>query len=274
MRFSRMRIAICVKQVPDTAQVEIDPETRTLRREGVESILNPLDTFAVEEGLRIREAMGGEITAVSMGPPQSESVLREVMAMGVDHAVLVSGKEFAGSDTWATSLAIARTLEGCGPWDIILCGKQAVDGDTAHVGPELAAHLGIPQVTFVRTVLELNPNSAVVERLTESGTQEVVTPLPALLTVLKDLNEPRWPNMAELYRARFAPVRQFRLADLNLEGSEVGLEGSPTRVIDMFSPETERDGLIFDEDYEEGFERLLCHLDENGVINFSGDDSL
>lgn len=261
-----MRIAVCIKQVPDTTKVEIDAETHTLRRAGIESVLNPLDTYAVEQALRIRESLGGEVIAVTMGPPQAEAVLREAMALGTDGGIMVCGGEFAGSDTLATSLALSRALLACGPWDIILCGKQAIDGDTAHVGPELAAHLALPQVTFVRAVREITPCRAVVERLTDTGTEVVATPLPALLTVLKDLNEPRLPNLEDLYRARFSSVPRYRAADLGLEDGQVGLEGSPTRVIDMFSPKTDRKGILFDENYREGFAELLRHAGGRGLL--------
>ncbi len=262
-----MRIAVCVKQIPDTTKVEIDPQTRTLRREGVESILNPLDVFAVEQALRFRQEYGGEITALTMGPPQAETMLRGVLAFGVDHALLVCGREFAGSDTWATSLALARTLQSRGPWDIILCGKQAIDGDTAHVGPELAAHLGLPQVTFVKDVLEITPSAAVVERLTDAGSEVLSTPLPAVLTVLKALNEPRWPNLKDLYRARFASIEIIGAGELDLNAGQVGLEGSPTRVVDMFSPESGRKGKMFDENFQEGLDQLLRHLDSAGMLD-------
>jgi len=255
-----MRIAICVKQVPDTTKVEIDPETKTLRREGIESVINPLDVFAVEQALRIGEEQGAEVTAVTMGPPQAQEMLRGVLAYGVDRAVLICGREFAGSDTWATSLALARALQIDGPFDLILCGKQAIDGDTAHVGPEIAAHMELPQVTFVRAFNELKPASAVVERLTDGGVEVLSIPLPAVLTILKDAGEPRLPNLDDLFRARFSPVKRLNAVKLGLQCGRVGLEGSPTRVIDMFSPEIRREGSMFEENYEEGFEKLIRRL--------------
>ncbi len=261
-----MRIAACIKQVPETTTVEIDPETHTLKREGIESILNPLDVFAVEQALRFRESMGGGVTVLTMGPPQAEAILRQAIALGADGGVIVSGPEFAGSDTWATSLALARALQTTGPWDVILCGKQAIDGDTAHVGPEMAAHLGLPHVAFVRGIVEISDDSAIVERLTDTGTEILRTPLPALLTVLKDLNEPRLPNLADLYRARFAHIEKLDAARLNLDNGQVGLEGSPTRVVNMFSPESEREGRIFDENTGEGIETLLQHLVAAGLL--------
>ena len=261
-----MHIIVCVKQVPDTTRVEVDPETKTLKREGVESVLNPLDTFAVEEALAIRERLGGTVTALTLGPPQAETMLRQVMALGVDEAVLVSGREFAGSDTWATSYALARAAGTLGDYDLILCGKQAVDGDTAHVGPEIAVHLDLPQATYVRDVGEISRETVVVERLTDEGTQRVRLPLPAVLTVVKDLNEPRLPNLEDLCRGRFADLQTLDAADIKADIREIGLDGSPTRVVEIFSPSSERAGKIFEDDLPGGMQEVVDFLDEEGVL--------
>ncbi len=261
-----MKVAVCVKQVPDTTRVEIDPETHTLRREGIESVLNPLDTFAIEQALRIRETHNAQVTALTMGPPQAENTLRQALAYGVDKAMLICGKEFAGSDTWATSLALAHALETHGPFDLILCGKQAIDGDTAHVGPETAAHLGLPQVTFVRAIRDVTPSSAIVERVSDRGVEIIHTALPAVLTVLKDAGEPRLPNLKDLYKSRFSKIRRLNSNQIGLATNQVGLEGSPTRVVDMFSPKSERKGSIFEKDCEGGIDKLLQHLERTGVL--------
>lgn len=260
-----MHTIVCVKQVPDTTRVEVDPETKTLRREGVESVLNPLDAFAVEEALRIRERLGGNVTALTLGPPQAETMLREVLALGVDDAVLVSGRAFAGSDTWATSYALARAIETLGDYDLILCGKQAVDGDTAHVGPELAVHLEVPQATYVRAVPEVTETAVTVERLTDDGYQTLRVPLPAVLTTVKDLNEPRLPNLEDLYRGRFAELRTLSPEEIGADPREIGLDGSPTRVVEIFSPTSERAGRIYEEDLEEGIEEIAGFLGEEGL---------
>jgi electron transfer flavoprotein beta subunit len=249
-----MKIAVCVKQVPDTTRVEVDQKTGTLRREGVESVLNPLDSFAVEEALRLRERCGGSVTAISMGPPQAEAMLREVMAFGVDDAVLVSGREFAGSDTWATSLALAAAVQHCDEFNLVMCGKQATDGDTGHVGPELAVHLGWPHLTCVSKIRDINHLSLVAERLTDTGHQLVRVSLPAVLTAVKELNEPRMPNLADLYRGRFKDVKHLNAADLGVDAGEVGLDGSPTRVVQVFSPDRARGGRIFEDDLEAGID--------------------
>ena len=261
-----MRIVVCVKQVPDTTRVAIDPETKTLVREGVASTLNPLDSYAVEEALRVRERLGGKVMALTLGPSQAEAMLRQVMALGVDEAVLVSGQQFAGSDTWSTSYALAQAIRSLGGCDLILCGKQAVDGDTAHVGPELAVHLGLPQVTCVRAVREIAPSHAVVERLTDSGHEVLRVPLPAVMTVVKDLNEPRLPNLADLYRGRFAPVNTLGPAQIAADPDQIGLAGSPTRVVEIFSPRTERGGRIYDGNIEAGIDEAARLLDEEGLL--------
>jgi len=261
-----LKTLVCIKQVPETARVEIDPETHTLVREGVRSVMNPLDAFALEEALRIREALGGTVTALTMGPAQAQAVLREAMALGADEGVLLSGRELAGSDTWATSYALACAVRTLGPFDLILCGKQAVDGDTAQVGPELAVHLGLPQATCVRRVREVCPECAVVECLTDRGHRVLRCPLPAVMTALKDLNEPRRPNLEDLHRSRFAAVRRLDSAAVGADPSEIGLEGSPTRVLHIFSPPPRGGGRRFEDDLEAGLAAALRLIDEEGLL--------
>src|SRR3989338_4813938 len=190
-----MEIIVCIKQVPETTQVQIDPQTNTLIREGVKSIINPFDMYAIEEGIRLKEKFGGKVTVITMGPPQAESALREAIALGADEAVLVSDRAFAGSDTWATSFTMATAIKKMGKFDLIICGKQASDGDTAQVGPGISVHLDIPQVTFVKKIEEIKDGLAKVERLTEEGFDVIQTPLPALLTVVKEINTPRLPSL-------------------------------------------------------------------------------
>jgi len=261
-----VRVAVCVKQVPATTRVVVDPETRTLVREGVQSTLNPLDAFAVEEALRVRERLGGTVTAITLGPRQAEAMLRQVLALGVEEGVLVTGREFAGSDTWATSYALARAIETLGGFDLILCGKQAVDGDTGHVGPELAAQLGLPQLTYVRRVREVSRRHLVVECIADYGYQVLRTPLPAVMTVVKELNEPRGPNLADLRRARFAPLRVLGLEEIGGEAAQVGLEGSPTRVEDIFAPSAAREGRLYERDIEAGCRHVLRVLEGEGLL--------
>lgn len=241
-----MRAIICIKQVPDTTEVRIDPERGTLIREGVPSILNPFDTYAIEEGLLLKERFGGEVAAISMGPPQAEEVLREAIAMGCDEGVLLSDPAFAGADTWATAYALAWAIRCMDPFDLILCGRQAIDGDTGQVGPGIARHLGITQLTYVFRIREIDfqQQRVCVERLLEEGREIVEAPLPALLTVLKDINQPRSPTFMGMRRARRARVAVYSASDLIQEGADgncFGLEGSPTRVVKVFTP-AQREG--------------------------------
>ncbi len=238
-----MKIAVCLKQVPDTVDLQLDPETNTLLREGVQAVLNPLDAFPLEAGLRLRERTGGTVTAFSMGPPMAVQVLRKAVAMGVDDGVLLSDRAFAGADTWATSLALARALAKFGPFDLILCGKQAVDGDTAQVGPGIAAHLGLPQATYVTGIEVLEAKCLRLQRLFESGTAVLQAACPILLTVLKQANEPRLPNLAGRRRSLAFRPKTVTAADLELAPEEVGLAGSPTRVVHVASPERRRGHL-------------------------------
>ena len=261
-----MKIIVCIKQVPDTTRVEIDPRTNTLVREGVQSILNPLDTFAVEAALSIRDGVGGTAVALTMGPPQAEQILREAIALGVDEGALVSGREFAGSDTWSTSYALARAIEVLGPFDLILCGKQAIDGDTGQVGPELAVHLRLPQATYVRKFREISPSYVVVERLTDRGFEVLRVPLPAVVTVVKELNEPRLPNLLDLHRGRFAELNTLDGKAIGADPAEIGLDGSPTRVVRIFSPEARRGGKLYEDDLEAGVEEVAQFLEQEGLL--------
>lgn len=256
-----MNIVACMKQVPDTTHVQIDPETNTLIRETNQGVMNPLDLFALEEALRIRDKVGGTVTALTLGPPQAAAILREAMAYGAERGVLITGREFAGSDTWSTSYALARAIEELGPFELVLCGKQAVDGDTAHVGPELAAHLRAPQATFVRRIRDLSAQRIVVERITDIGYTVLELPLPAVVTVVKELNEPRLPNLADLIRGRRASIPELGAREIKTERSKVGLDSSPTRVKSIFSPDTERSGQIYSNDVGAGISAVVEFLE-------------
>jgi len=248
----RMNILVCIKQVPDTAEVKIDPRTNTLVREGVRAIVNPFDLYAVEESLRLRERCGGRVTAVSMGPPQADRALREALAMGVDEAVLLTDRAFAGSDTWATSYTLAAAIRRLGGADIILFGKQAADGDTAQVGPGVAAHLDLPQITYVRRVVSVDRAAVglpgggllVAERMLENGFETIRTPLPCVLTVVKEINDPRLPSLAGVLRARSAEVIRWGVRDLDADPAQLGLSGSPTRVLRIFPPKSRSGGAM------------------------------
>ncbi len=239
-----MRIAVAVKQVPDTAEVRIDHERGTLVREGVPSILNPFDEYAIEEALRWRDELGGSVTVLTMGPPQAEAVLREALSMGADDAVLLSDREFAGADTWATSHTLAAAVVKLGDIDMVITGKQAIDGDTAQTGPGIAASLDWPQVTFVGSVREVGDRHLVAERLVEGGCEVVRCSLPAVVTVLKDANTPRLPSLRGKMKARKAEIPVWGADDLRLSPSETGLDGSPTRVVSIATPERCAGGVV------------------------------
>lgn len=237
-----MKIIVLIKQVPDTTDVKIDPETNTLKREGVESIINPFDMYAIEEALRVRDRLGGgEVVVLSMGPPQAKEALKEALSMGCDSAILLSDRKFAGSDTWATSYTLSQAVKKIGEVKIIFCGKQASDGDTAQVGPGVSVHLNIPQVTYVKKIEKIDATSATVERMTEEGYDIVETPLPAVLTVVKEINEPRLPSLKGKMKAKKAEIPVWTVEDISCDEKKIGLDGSPTRVIKVFTP-TPREG--------------------------------
>lgn len=246
-----MRIVVAVKQVPDTAEVKIDEERGTLIREGVPSILNPFDEYALEEAMKWRDELGGTVTVVTMGPPQAEAVLREAVSMGADEAVLLSDRAFAGADTWATSHTLAKAVEKMGNIDIVMTGKQAIDGDTAQTGPSIAASLDWPQVTFVGKVQKIDENSIVAERYVEGGCEIVKSTLPVVITVLKDANTPRLPSLRGKMKARKIEIPVWGIEDLELNEDEVGLDGSPTRVVKIATPEIVSNGAIHHAEPEE-----------------------
>jgi electron transfer flavoprotein beta subunit len=232
-----MRIIVCVKQVPDTTEVKIDPETNTLIREGVPSILNPYDQFAVEEAVRLRDANGeGQVTVMSMGPPQARSALMKCLALGVDDAILLSDRAFAGADTWATSYTLAAAIRKLGNFDLIVCGLQAIDGDTAQVGPELAQNLDIPQVTYVEKT-ELEGEKLAITKQTEEGYQILEATMPILLAVMPPTSfEPGLAPMSGIMKAKKKPFEVWDSAALGEDASKLGLDGSFTEVVRTFPP--------------------------------------
>ncbi len=239
-----MKIVVCVKQVPETTDVKIDPKTNTLIREGVASITNPFDEYALEEALLTKEKHGGEVHVISMGPPQAIEVLRNALAVGADKVYLVSDKAFAGADTLATAYTLAKTIEWIGGVDLVICGKQAIDGDTAQVGPGVATRLKIPQLTYVSKVREIDMDKKriVVERLLENGKEVVESSLPVLITVVKDINEPRLPSLLGIKKAAKAQIQTLTPKDINADENRIGLKGSPTWVTKVFSPEARSGG--------------------------------
>ena len=252
-----MNIIVCIKQVPDTQDIRINPETNTLMREGVQSIVNPFDMYAIEEALRIKEKLGGKITVICMGPKQAEEAMREAVSMGVDEMVLMCDRAFAGSDTWATSYTLAKGIQKLGKFDLIICGKQAIDGDTAQVGPGIAATLDIPQVTYVKKTEEIKENMARFEKMTEEGFEVIETPLPCLITVVKEINIPRLPSLKGKIRAKQAPVTTLTAKDIDAEPEKLGLKGSPTVVKKVFTPPKRTGGQILQGETSEVVNKLV-----------------
>lgn len=255
-----MKIIVCVKQVPDAKDVRLDPKTNTLAREGVESIMNPYDRHALEEAVAIKELQGGTVTVLTMGPPQAEAVLREAIACGADEGVLISDRAFAGADTWATSYTLAKAVQSLGNFDLILCGKQAIDGDTAQVGPGLACRLQVPFATCVQKTRFVSAESIEVERMMDDGFDVLRLPLPALMTVVKDINEPRVASLKGKMKAKKAEIRTYSAADIGADPQCIGLAGSPTQVVRVFSPEPRGDRQIFSGSVDEQVDQLVACL--------------
>jgi len=255
-----MNIIVCIKQVPNTTQVRINPETNTLMREGVECIINPFDMYAIEEGLRLKEKFQSKVYVLSMGPPQAELALREAVSMGCDEPILLSDRRFAGSDTWATSYVLSQAAKKIADYGLIICGKQASDGDTAQVGPGISTFLNIPQVTYVKKIESINRKNARVERMTEEGFEIIETPVPCLLTVVKEINEPRLPSLKGKMRANKVEIKKWNAEDLNCDFDKLGLDGSPTRVVKIFTPPPREGGVILKGEVSEIVDRLTAEL--------------
>ena len=257
-----MKIVVCIKQVPDTTDVKINPETNTLMREGVVSIVNPFDMYAIEESLRIKERIGGDstVTALTMGPPQAEAVLREAISMGVDKGILLCDRAFAGADTWATSYTLAQAIRTIGGADIVLFGKQASDGDTAQVGPGVATHLDLPQITYVRKILEIDAASITAQRMLEEGNETIRAAIPCIITVVKELNEPRLPSLRGKMASKKAQLTVWKASDIGCDLQKCGLNGSPTKVVKIFTPSARTDGEILVGEPEEAVDKLVNKL--------------
>jgi electron transfer flavoprotein beta subunit len=246
-----MQIVACIKQVPDTTQVQIDPVTNTLVREGIPFIVNPYDTHAIEESLRLKDLFGFHVTAISMGPPNAEATLRKALAAGVDRAVLLSDRVFGGADTLATSNVLTEAVRKLGETEevgIIFCGKQTIDGDTAQVGPGIATRLGCTQLTLVDRILELDPDKRTIKvsRKLEGRHEIVEAPLPVLITVVRELNRPRYPTVPGRLASFDKEVEVWNNQTLKLDEQSIGLKGSPTWVSRIFSPERDKGEMLGD----------------------------
>jgi electron transfer flavoprotein beta subunit len=245
-----MRTIVCIKQVPSTNEVKLDPETNTIMRDGRQSVTNPFDTYAIEQAVQIKEVLGGEVIGLSMGIPATERLLRDAASRGVDRALLLSDRSFAGADTLATSYTLALGVRDIGDFDLILCGKMAVDGDTAQIGPELAENLGIPHITDVSELVEISDKKIICKKITDKGHQLMEVELPALLTVLKDINMPRLPSIPGIEFGLRAPFEMKNAEDLNADASRIGLSGSPTQVVKTYVPERTREAVTIEGEVE------------------------
>ena len=263
-----MKIVVCIKQVPDTVEVKIDPKTGTLVRDGVPSIINHDDKTGIEAALTIREQVGGTVTVVSMGPPQADVALREALAMGCDEAILVSGREFGGSDTYATSGILAAALKQL-DYDLIITGRQAIDGDTAQVGPQIAEKLHLPQVSYVEEIVEAAEDHVTVKRQFEDGYHIVKVKTPCLLTAIAELAEPRYMSVGGVFDAYQKEIKIFGFDMLkdDLELDMIGLKGSPTNVYKSFTKELKGAGTVLrDLTPEQAVEAIVKKLEEKFII--------
>lgn len=277
-----MNIVIPIKQVPETSNVKMDEETGTMKRDGVESIINPLDLYAIETGIQLKEKYGGTITVITMGPPSADKALKEAIAMGCDDGILLSGREFAGSDTWATSYTLSQAIKEL-DFDLILAGERATDGDTGQVGPGIASWLDLTLSTYTSKVVDVNlveddevdyttveQDSIIVERMVEDGYEKLELPLPSLLTVVKEISFPRLPTLRGKQRSRKVEIPQWNLENLDLDEDYLGLNGSPTRVVNIDHPKVTRGGTVIDvrEDgnVEEAVAKLIDYLKTKELV--------
>jgi electron transfer flavoprotein beta subunit len=239
-----MQIVVPIKQVPETSNVKMDPETGTMLRTAVEGIINPLDLFAIEAALRLREAKGGKVTVISMGPPKAEQALRDALAMGCDRAVLLSDRRFGGSDTWATAYSLSLAIQKLAPYDLIICGERATDGETGQVGPGIAAYLDLPLATYVSQIIEAGDDFLRLQRMVEWGSEIIWSSLPMVLAVLKDVGTPRLGTVRNKLQASKAEIPIWGPDEIGAREDWIGLRGSPTRVVKIFSPKLARKGKL------------------------------
>jgi electron transfer flavoprotein beta subunit len=268
------RIAVCIKQVPGTTEIKINPETNTLVREGIETVINPFDTYAIEEGVRLKERLVNEngiddeveVMAITMGPPQAESILREAISLGADKAMLLSDRAFAGADTWATALTLKVALNKTGNCKIIILGKQTLDGDTGQVGPELAHMLNIPFVGYASAVDEINKNKIVIKRLMEDRYETFELKLPVAFSVGKDINLPRVPSLRGKLKAKNEIIPKMGIRDLEMDQEMTGLSGSYTQVIKIFTPGHDHSIKMIGGSTDEQVEELYKNLKEMNIV--------
>ena len=261
-----MKIIVCIKQVPNTTEIKIDPVTNTLKRDGVPSIINPDDKAALEAALQLKEAHGAHVTVLTMGPPQAEKALREALAMGADDAHLITDRVFGGSDTLATSTIIAAAVKKLGA-DLVLCGRQAIDGDTAQVGPQIAEHLELPQITYAAGISYCEEcGKLVVKRQFEDRYQTLKVKLPCLVTVLSTMVKPRYMNVWDIVSQDEKEIGKITNEDLQLEKANIGLSGSPTKVKASFTKQLDKTVETLELNAEDAAKTIVAALQQRHLI--------
>ena len=261
-----MKIIVCIKQVPDTTEVRLDPKTGTLIRDGVPSIINPDDKAGLEAALRLKDSHGAHVTVLTMGPPQADNALRETLAMGADRAILLTDRKFAGADTWATSMTLAAAIRNM-EYDLIIAGRQAIDGDTAQVGPQIAEKLGLPQVSYVDG-LEKDGEHLILKRVFEDGYHKIKVKMPCLITTLSEMNEARYMSVQGIFDAyREKEVEIWTFDDIEVNEADMGLKGSPTRVKKSFTKAVKAPGKKYDVDPQQAAKIILENLKEKYIID-------
>lgn len=261
-----LNIVVCIKQVPETTEVQFDEETGRLKREGVAAVINPFDEYAIEEALRLKEKHGGTVRVITMGPPWAADALRDAIAMGADEGWLATDRVFGGADTWATSLTLARCIERMGPRDLIICGLKTTDGDTGQTGPEIAEHLGMPHACYVSEIKELKDRRVTLRRNMDEGVETLEVPLPLLITVSKDINQPRLATLRGRLKAKKAEIREITNKDLGMDPKQIGLDGSYTRVVKIFEPTLHEAGEVLEGSVDELVDAVYRKLQECKVI--------
>ncbi len=264
----KIKVVVCIKQVPGTTDIHIDPQTNTLVREGVENIINPFDNYALEEGVRLKEKSEeiSQTVALTMGPPQAEQILKDALSVGMDEAVLLSGREFAGADTWATAVTLAAAVKKIGDAGLVIFGKQTLDGDTGQVGPEFAQRMHMPFIGYVSKICKLDRKSIQAERLMEHGYEIIEAQLPAAISVVKDINEPRVPSLRGKMKAKKMEIPVWDRHHIGLDAEQVGLSGSFTQVVKVFTPQSKHEVMMLEGSTAEQVEKLFGKLKQLHVV--------
>ena len=261
-----LNIVICIKQVPETTEVEFDKETGRLKRDGVAAVINPFDEYAIETGLRLKEKHGGRVKVISMGPPAAEQALRDAIAMGCDEGFLVTDRVFGGADTWATSLTLAKSIQTTGPHDIIICGLKTTDGDTGQTGPEMAEHMGEPCISYVSAIIDVKDRKVTLKRNLDDGVETLEAPMPLIITVGKDVGQPRLATLRGRLAAKKAVIKPITNKELGMNPKELGLDGSYTRVTKIFTPEPHAGGEVIKGTPDQLADAIFKRLKEEKIV--------